>query len=177
MIFHRAISTFFGSLIPSTSPIRLQSRMQCVSVTIAGLPKTSPMIRLALLRPTPGSFKSASKCRDVVIILFMKDSHTCTDVPGFASAKSTRPDDLLDLLRLCSRQRCHIRILRIKLLYNYVNSCICTLRCKTDTHKQFPCLIIIQCTACIRIFFFSAGRSLPVPVLSFVIIFCFSAVS
>ena len=61
MIFHRAISTFFGSLIPSTSPIRLQSRMQCVSVTIAGLPKTSPMIRLALLRPTPGSFKSASK--------------------------------------------------------------------------------------------------------------------
>ena len=52
---------FFGSLIPSTSPIRLQSRMQCVSVTIAGLPKTSPMIRLALLRPTPGSFKSASK--------------------------------------------------------------------------------------------------------------------
>ena len=37
-----SISTFFGSLIPSTRPIRLQSLMQCVSVTIAGLPNTIP---------------------------------------------------------------------------------------------------------------------------------------
>src|SRR5699024_6261088 len=34
MIFHRAISTFFGSLILSTRPIRLLSRIQCVSVTM-----------------------------------------------------------------------------------------------------------------------------------------------
>ena len=37
MIFHRAISTFCGSLMPSTSPILLHSRMQWVSVTMAGL--------------------------------------------------------------------------------------------------------------------------------------------
>ena len=61
MIFHNSISTFLGSLIPSTRPIRLLSRIQCVSVTIAGLPKTSPMIRLALFRPTPGSLSNASK--------------------------------------------------------------------------------------------------------------------
>ena len=30
--------------------------MQCVSVTMAGLPYTSPIIRLALFLPTPGSF-------------------------------------------------------------------------------------------------------------------------
>ena len=61
MIFHNAISTFFGSFIPSTSPIRFTSRIQCVSVTIAGFPNTSPMIRFALFLPTPGSFISASK--------------------------------------------------------------------------------------------------------------------
>ena len=61
MIFQRAISTFLGSLIPSTRPMRLHRRIQCVSVTIAGFPKTSPMIRFALLRPTPGSFRSSSK--------------------------------------------------------------------------------------------------------------------
>ena len=32
-----------------------------VSVTIAGSPKTSPIIRLALFRPTPGNFRMASK--------------------------------------------------------------------------------------------------------------------
>ena len=32
-----------------------------MSVTIAGFPKTSPMIRFALFLPTPGSFKRASK--------------------------------------------------------------------------------------------------------------------
>ncbi len=31
MIFHKAISTFLGSLIPSTRPIRLVRRMQCIS--------------------------------------------------------------------------------------------------------------------------------------------------
>ena len=56
-----AISTFFGSLIPSTRPILFVRRMQWVSVTIAGFPKTSPMMRFALFLPTPGSFKSASK--------------------------------------------------------------------------------------------------------------------
>lgn len=61
MIFHRAISTFCGSLMPSTSPILLHSRMQWVSVTMAGLQNTSPMIRLALLRPTPGNASSSSK--------------------------------------------------------------------------------------------------------------------
>ncbi len=55
---HNAISTFFGSLIPSTSPMRFVSRIQCVSVTIAGLPNTSPMMRFALFLPTPGSFNS-----------------------------------------------------------------------------------------------------------------------
>ena len=60
-IFHRAISTRRGSLMPSTRPMRLTSRMQWVSVTMAGLPNTSPMIRLALLRPTPGSASRASK--------------------------------------------------------------------------------------------------------------------
>ena len=61
MIFQRAISTFFGSLIPSTRPIRFVRRIQWVSVTIAGFPNTSPIIRFALFLPTPGSFKRASK--------------------------------------------------------------------------------------------------------------------
>ena len=42
-------------------PMRLHSRMQWVSVTMAGLPNTSPMIRFALLRPTPGRASSALK--------------------------------------------------------------------------------------------------------------------
>ena len=61
MIFHSAISTFCGSLMPSTRPILLHRRMQWVSVTMAGLPNTSPMIRFALFRPTPGSASSSSK--------------------------------------------------------------------------------------------------------------------
>ena len=47
--------------MPSTSPIRLTSLIQCVSVTIAGFPKTSPIMRFALFLPTPGSFSSSSK--------------------------------------------------------------------------------------------------------------------
>ena len=61
MIFQSAFSTFAGSLMSSTRPIRLHSRMQCVSVTIAGFPNTSPMTRLALFRPTPGSARISSK--------------------------------------------------------------------------------------------------------------------
>ena len=36
-------------------------RMQWVSVTMAGLPNTSPMMRFALLRPTPGKASNSSK--------------------------------------------------------------------------------------------------------------------
>ena len=61
MIFHNAISTFLGSFIPSTRPIRFTRRIQWVSVTIAGFPNTSPMMRFALFLPTPGSFNNASK--------------------------------------------------------------------------------------------------------------------
>ena len=39
----------------------LHRRMQCVSVTIAGFSKTSPIIRFALFRPTPGNFNNSSK--------------------------------------------------------------------------------------------------------------------
>ena len=70
MIFQSAFSTFAGSFIPSTSPIRLVSRIQWVSVTIAGLPKTSPIMRLALFLPTPGSSSSLSKSSSEVISLF-----------------------------------------------------------------------------------------------------------
>ena len=52
---------FFGSLMLSTSPIRFTRRIQWVSVTMAGFPNTSPMIRLALFLPTPGRARSASK--------------------------------------------------------------------------------------------------------------------
>ena len=57
MIFHNAISTFLGSFIPSTRPIRFTRRIQWVSVTIAGFPNTSPMTRLALFLPTPGRLR------------------------------------------------------------------------------------------------------------------------
>ena len=71
--------------------------------------------QIGTLASYAGKFqKCLESCRDVVIILFMKDSHTCTDVPALLLPSPTRPDDLLNLLRLCSRQRCHIRILRIK---------------------------------------------------------------
>ena len=36
---------------PIHQSIRFTNRIQCISVTIAGLPNTSPMIRFALLRP------------------------------------------------------------------------------------------------------------------------------
>ena len=52
---------YLGSFIPSTSPILFVKRMQCVSVTIAGSPNTSPIIRFALFLPTPGSARSSSK--------------------------------------------------------------------------------------------------------------------
>ena len=59
MIFQSSFSTLPGSLMSSTRPIRLESLMQCVSVTIAGSPKTSPIIRFALFLPTPGSASSS----------------------------------------------------------------------------------------------------------------------
>ena len=78
MIFQRAISTFLGSFIPSTRPIRLTRRIQWVSVTMAGFPKTSPMIRLALLRPTPGSFKRRSKSSGLFPHThLLKSAYTC----------------------------------------------------------------------------------------------------
>ena len=44
----------------AVSPSRPAMRIQCVSVTTAGLPYTSPSTRLAVLRPTPGSFSRSS---------------------------------------------------------------------------------------------------------------------
>ena len=41
--------------------MRLHSRMQWVSVTMAGMPNTSPMTQVGTLRPTPGSSSRASK--------------------------------------------------------------------------------------------------------------------
>ena len=42
-------------------PLRWTRRMQWVSVTIAGLPKTSPITRLTLVRPTADSSSSSLK--------------------------------------------------------------------------------------------------------------------
>ena len=92
-------------------------------------------------------------CRDIVIVVLVKNPHACTDVPCFAPAKATRTDDRLNLLRFCLCQRCHIRILCIKILHNHIHSCIRTLGSQSHTHKQFPCLVIVQRTSCIRIFF------------------------
>ena len=56
-----AISIFTGSFTSSTSPIRFESRMQWVSTTVEpGTRYTSPRIRFAVLRPTPGSAVSSS---------------------------------------------------------------------------------------------------------------------
>lgn len=56
---HRSFSTFSGAVL-AVSPSRPAMRMQWVSVTTAGLPYTSPSTRLAVLRPTPGSFSRSS---------------------------------------------------------------------------------------------------------------------
>ncbi len=55
----RSCSTFAGRVLLER-PSLLESLIQCVSVTMAGLPYMSPKIRLALFLPTPGSFKSSS---------------------------------------------------------------------------------------------------------------------
>ena len=55
-----AFSTLTGSFSFLTKPSRLDKRIQCVSATIAGLPKISPRIRLAVLRPTPGRRSKSS---------------------------------------------------------------------------------------------------------------------
>ena len=44
--------------------------MQCVSVTIAGFPNTSPMTRFALFLPTPGSESSSSKSSGTMSLYF-----------------------------------------------------------------------------------------------------------
>ena len=54
-------STLAGSLVPSVRPSRPVMRMQWVSATTTpGVWYTSPKIRLAVLRPTPGSLSSSS---------------------------------------------------------------------------------------------------------------------
>ena len=54
-------STLPGSLVPSVRPSRPVMRMQWVSATTTpGVWYTSPRIRLAVLRPTPGSLSSSS---------------------------------------------------------------------------------------------------------------------
>ena len=55
------VSVLTGSLVPSVRPSRPVIRMQWVSATTTpGVRYTSPKIRLAVLRPTPGSFSSCS---------------------------------------------------------------------------------------------------------------------
>ena len=57
--FASALSVFSG-VGAATSPSRLEMRCTWVSTQIAGIPKPSPSTRLAVLRPTPGSSRSAA---------------------------------------------------------------------------------------------------------------------
>ena len=82
----------------------------------------------------------------------MKDPHTRTDIPRLALAKTAGTDDRLDFLRFCCCQRSYIRIFRIKILYDYIDSRIRTLGCQSHTHKKLPRLVIIQCASRIRVF-------------------------
>ena len=60
-ISRSCFSTLPGSLVPSVRPRRPEIRMQWVSATTTpGVWNTSPKIRLAVLRPTPGSATSSS---------------------------------------------------------------------------------------------------------------------
>ena len=59
MIFFKATSICLGSFV-ATSPSRLAMRIMWVSTTTLSLPYTSPTIRLAVLRPTPGRVSRSS---------------------------------------------------------------------------------------------------------------------
>ena len=59
-ILRKSRSTLVGSEC-FVKPNRYDTRLQCVSTIIPGLPKPSPISRLAVLRPIPGRFTSVSK--------------------------------------------------------------------------------------------------------------------
>ena len=113
-------------------------RMQCVSVTIAGFPNTSPIMRLALFLPTPGSFnralKSSGTCppyssRSIFIQALMSRALLCNPRPhGFTIASMSSTG--------ASRQCRHIWIFLKQSLDYHIDTRIGTLRRRTDTDQQ-----------------------------------------
>ena len=80
------------------------------------------------------------------MILIPEDLHTGADVPGFALTQTAGPDDLLDFFHGSLCQCFYIGIFCIKILNDYIYSCVCTLGGQPDAYQQLPGLIIVQGT-------------------------------
>ena len=87
-------------------------------------------------------------------VLDVGGMHTGADIPGLALSQAAGLDNCLNILRLRLRQGLHIRIFRVEIFHYDIYPCIRTLRRQPDADQKFPCLIIIQRTACVRIFLF-----------------------
>ena len=86
------------------------------------------------------------------IVFVSQDLHACADVSGLALSQPAGSDNLLDIIDIRVSQCIYIRILLIKTLYYYIYPGVCTLSGQPDADQQLPCLIIVQRTACVRIF-------------------------
>ena len=80
--------------------------------------------------------------------------HAGADISRLASAEPARTDDRFDIILIRVSQRPHIRIFLIQPFNDYINTGIGTLRRQPYADQQLPCLVIIQSSSGIRIFFF-----------------------
>ena len=96
---------------------------------------------------------------NIVMILFVEDFHTGTDISCLTLTQTTWTYDCFDICNICICKSFYSRELCIQILYNYIYSCICTLCSQTHTYQSFPCIIIIQSAVCIRIFLFNRSMT------------------
>lgn len=128
-----------------------------MSVTMAGFPNTSPIIRLALLRPTPGNFKVHQNHPVRYHHRHPQHPHAGADISGFAFAETAGTHDFFDFFHGCICQSIDIRKFFIQFRYDHVYAGIGTLCGQTDTDKKLPGFVVIQTAGGIRVCLFQTA--------------------
>ena len=106
-----AFSMRTGSLSLSTRPSRFESRMQCVSVTMAGFPKTSPAENeIGAFAPHAGERQEIVHIVRHLAAVDLRDALRLPDeIARLAMVKAAGADELFDLADVRRRHGLHGR--------------------------------------------------------------------
>ena len=92
--------------------------------------------------------------RHLAVVLVPQHAHAGRDIPRLGVPQSAGLDDGLDVLRLGSGQCGYAGVAGKQVLHYDIHPGVRALGRQPHADQQLPCVIVVQCAAGIRIFFF-----------------------